>query len=175
MSVFKNTYSRALSLLAPSGYLMRSDVFNIPYPGTLLKSGTGTASTSTKLIDSATDFEKLEVQPGDIVWQTTSVPGTFTVALVTNVEDENTINVNRSIFVSATDGYSIFRASNMYFGSPIGCNLYFPSSGTAKVTTIAGEDTIINIPSGGYLLPTKVTRLCRVGTTYTTENITALW
>jgi hypothetical protein len=143
MSVFKTTFSRALRIIP-------SDNANIPYPTVILE-GTNASSGGT-LVDTAVDFIKSNVKPGDIV-VLNDESGTATVI---SISDENTLKINADIFSVEDLPYTIYQSSPQTgLGNP-GCYLYINETGAATVITIGGDEVDFKDLQAGTILPVQV-------------------
>ena len=174
MSLLKTTFTRALSLV-PGTVLMKSDTVNIPTAGSLIRSATVTSFAANKLIDTNANFlstgtNPLNVNIGDIIWNTTSASGG--VAVVTGVDSATQLSIS-SFIIGALDSYRIYNASDYSFGPVQGCNLYFGTGGTVRVITMSGDDVTFTVIAG-QVLPVQVIRLMS-STTNITSGIVALW
>lgn len=147
-----------------------SDNANIPTPSPIVSSA-ATATTTSKLVDSAKDFEALRVFPGDIVYNTTD----GTAATVVQVDSATTLSLNADIMASA-ESYVIYTASSQKTYAPAGngCLLYTgDADGNLKCKTAAGQDvTFVGLKAGSFL-PVQVVKVYATDTTLT--NIVAIW
>jgi hypothetical protein len=157
MAYQKLQVSRALQVI-------KSDDANIPFPN-VVEEGTSTSVVANQLVDSAAAFVTLNVQVGDVIYNTT----TSTAATVARVVDNNTIVLNADIFTSAGDAYKIY-AQNI---KAEGCVLYIGTGGNVRVLTHGGDDvTFVNL-LGGTFVPVQTIKVFASGTTCT--GIIALW
>lgn len=152
----------------------KSDNTDIPNTGLNGVTGTTTAGSATHLIDAGrtgTDignlatlnFLKAGIQIGMIIVNTTD--GTQTT--VKQVVNGTTILVAQNIFATTAKAYAI------YGGTQDGAVLYIGTTGTLKVTTVAGDDvTFTGIVSGSFF-PVQVRKVWSTGTS--ASNIIALW
>jgi len=152
----------------------KSDNTDIPNTGLNGVTGTTTAGSATQLIDAGrtgTDignlatlnFLKAGIQIGMIIVNTTD--GTQTT--VKQVVNGTTILVAQNIFATTAKAYAI------YGGTQDGAVLYIGTTGTLKVTTVAGDDvTFTGIVSGSFF-PVQVRKVWSTGTS--ASNIIALW
>lgn len=140
MSVFKSEFTRALKTI-PSANC------NIPSPNVIVSSLTTNAVTY-QLIDSAVDFITLNVQAGDVVYNTSASQA----ATVVGVIDANTIELNADI-MGLGDNYTIYQASSQTGLGNTGCCLYFQEEDASiEVTTLGQENVLINKTTKGVLL-----------------------
>jgi hypothetical protein len=147
MSVFKTTFSRALTVIS-------SENANIPYP-TVIVSGTVTDVDTDKLVDDTVDFIALNVKEGDIIYNTTG----SLAATVVSVDSGIQLTLNADIFTSTNEEYIIYQASPQTgLGNP-GCFLYIQSSGNYEVVTIGGDKITFKVLVSGTVLPVQVIKL----------------
>jgi hypothetical protein len=140
-----------------------SDNTDIPDIGTAGPTGTTTTGSATQLIDAAASFLTSGVKLNMIVVNTTD----GTQAVVTGIEDDNTLNVSANIFSSTGKAYAI------YGGEQEGAVLYIGTAGNLKVTTVAGDEvTFVGINTGAFF-PVHVKKVWATGTS--ASNILALW
>jgi uncharacterized phage protein gp47/JayE len=103
------TYYNALVKVTPNpdGVLGTVGIYTIPNDETivndLISSGTNTSTTANKLVDSGADFVTDEVAVGDAVTNTAD----NTTALVTAVDDLNTLALDTDIFTSSPVAYEV--------------------------------------------------------------------
>ena len=147
-----------------------SDNANIPAPSPIVSSA-ATGTTADKLVDSAKDFNALNVFAGDIVYNTTD----GTAATVVQVDSATTLSLNADIMASA-EAYVIYTASSRK--TPViagnGCLLYVgDADGDLKCKTAAGEDIKFVGLKAGSFLPVQVVKVYATDTTLT--NIVAIW
>lgn len=163
MSVFKTTFSRALSAIP-------SDSNNIPYPNAI---ATGLTSNSGpfQLIDINASFKIDNVKTGDIVYNTTS----FLSATVLEVLDKNTLLLNANIF-SLAHQYTVYQASSQTGLGNQGCYLYIGNTSggnnAVTVTTISGDFVEFKGLTSGTIIPVQVIAL---NSATTASSIIALW
>ena len=140
-----------------------SDNTDIPDIGTAGPTGTTTSGSATQLIDNTATFLTNGVKLNMIVVNTTD----GTQAVVTGIEDDNTLNVSANIFSSTGKAYEI------YGGEQEGAVLFIGTAGNLKVTTVAGDEvTFIGINTGAFF-PVHVKKVWATGTS--ASNILALW
>ena len=157
MAYQKLQVSRALQVI-------NSDNVNLPYPN-IVEEGTSTSVVANQLVDSAAAFSSLNVQVGDVVYNTT----TSTAATVVRVVDNNTIVLNADIFLAAGNAYKVY-AQNI---KAEGCVLYVGTGGNLHVLTHGGDDIVFANVVGGTFLPVQILKVFASGTA--ASNIVALW
>jgi hypothetical protein len=157
MAYQKLQVSRALQVI-------NSDNVNLPYPN-IVEEGTSTSVVANQLVDSAAAFSSLNVQVGDVVYNTT----TSTAAKVVRVVDNNTIVLNADIFLAAGNAYKVY-AQNI---KAEGCVLYVGTGGNLHVLTHGGDDIVFANVVGGTFLPVQILKVFASGTA--ASNIVALW
>jgi hypothetical protein len=161
MSIFKNTFSRALRAHP-------SDNADIAYPNDI-EAGTSTTVTASRLVDSTGLFITNNVATGDVVHNDTL----GTSATVVSVVSETQLILNANIFTATAQAYVIYNMSPQTgMGNP-GCFLYVGGTGNVSVITIGGDQVTFNGVPAGTTLPIQVRRLRSTGTTATLVN--ALW
>ena len=94
MSVFKTTFSRALSVIP-------TDNANVPYPA-LISSGTNTSAVTNQLVNTSGNFINLNVKTGDIVYNTTD----GSAATVVSVTSATVIVLNANIFAASGKAFT---------------------------------------------------------------------
>ena len=143
-----------------------SDTIDIPNPANQVISGTTTATTADKLVDSGATFAASGVKIGDIIYNTTDT----TIATVTAVDSATTLSVSANIFASG-EAYELYTQSSE---SPSnGCVLYVGVAGDVKVKMAGGNDVVFKGATAGSFLPINVLQVFATGTTAT--DIVALW
>ena len=158
---------------------MSSDSVNIPFAGSAYKSGAINTVIINKLSDSGANFlstgaNALNVQVGDIVWNTSSVAsGDQRVAVVTNIDSATVLSLSVNIILVSSTTYRLFRANEFMNGTTIPCYLLLGNGGTVRVLTAGGDDVTFYNTTANSLLPVQVVRLFKTGTTLT--SATALW
>lgn len=151
-----------------------SDNTDIPNTGLDGVTGTTTTGSATQLIDAGRtgsdignlatlSFLKAGIQMGMIIVNTTD--GTQTT--VKQVVNGTTILVAQNIFATTGKAYAI------YGGTQDGAVLYIGTTGTLKVTTVAGDDVTFTGVLSGSFFPVQVRKVWSTGTT--ASNIIALW
>ena len=152
----------------------RSDNTDIPNTGLDGVSGTTTTGSATQLIDASrtgTDignlvtlnFLEAGVQMGMIIVNTTD--GTQTT--VKQVVNATTLDVDQNIFTTTGKAYEIYGSNQE------GAVLYIGTTGTLRVTTVAGDDVTFQGVNTGTFFPVHIKKVWLTGTTAT--NIIALW
>lgn len=160
MSVFKTTFSRALPVI-------KSDNNNIPSPQAILTSK-NTSLVASNLVDNTVDFITLNVQTGDVVYNTTA----GTSATVYKVVSATQLQLNATIFSATGDSYTIYQESPQTGQGNQGCYLYVGGAGTLNVITIGGDSLLISGITAGSVLPIQVTTVKAGGTA---TLVIALW
>jgi hypothetical protein len=157
MSVFKTTFSRALTVIP-------SEDANIPYP-TVIVSGTSGEVGPNKLVDDTVDFIALNVKEGDIIYNTTS----SLAATVVSVDSDIQLTLNANIFIVIGQEYIVYQASPQTgLGNP-GCFLYINKEADYQVVTIGGDVILFDGVPNGTVLPVQVIKLI------SGDNCIALW
>ena len=136
---------------------------DVPFPA-LTTSGTNTANSGSQFEDGTKDFQALNVQTGDIVYNTT----TSLAATVIRLVNSYTILLSDNIFSGTGQSYKIYAG-----GNNDGCVLYVGSSGDLRVTTVGGDVVSLVGISGGQFIPVHITKVWFSGTS--AGNIIALW
>lgn len=162
MSVFKNTFSRALVPLF-------SNTIDIPTPQSLNISSTNTTATAGKLIDSTQGFITKNVYVGDIVYNTSLQA----LATVLSIDSQTQLTLSSDIFSGTGNAYQLYSMSAQAGIGNEGCYLYVGSAGNVAITTVGGDVVTFNNVPTGSILPIQVRRLMSTGTTAT--NLMALW
>jgi hypothetical protein len=163
MSVFKTTFSRALSVI-------RTNDANIPFPAPN-SIGTNTSVSGFLLIDSAATFVTDGVKTGDIVYNTTDT----LAATVVSVIDETSLILNAGIFLFTDKAYTIYQASSQTTIGNAGCFLYIGTAGNVRVTTIGNDVITFFGVLAGTVLPVQVIKVWAVSSGTSANNIIALW
>jgi len=161
MSVFKNSFSRALSVV-------KSDNANIPYPNPII-SGQNTGVNTGYLTDDTANFVSDNVKPGDIVYMLDGTPAAATVLEVIN---QNNILLNADIFTSSGVSYIVYQNSSQTTNGNDGCCLFVGEAGTLTVSTIGGDVVTFSNISSGTILNVQVNK---VYSSSTANSIVALW
>ena len=163
MSVFKTTFSRALTVI-------RSDNSNIPFPQEI-ETGSSTAVVSFSLEDSTALFITNNVKTGDIVYNTADgLSATFV-----SVDTETTLTLNANIFTFTGKAYVIYAASSQTTIGNAGCFLYVGVGGNIKVTTIGGDVILFYGAAAGTVLPVQVIKVWSPASGTTAVQLVALW
>lgn len=141
--------------------IYKSDNANIPFANVVV-AGTSSASALNELEDDDFNFIALNVQVGDVVYNTT----TGTAATVTGVT--NTIlTLNANLFSSADD-YIVYAQNNKE-----ACVLYIGTGGNLRVLTASGQDVLFTGLLAGTFFPVQVLKVFSTNTT--AGNLVALW
>lgn len=142
-----------------------SDYCEIPFPAVTVSS-TNTSTFTNQLIDSSVDFIALNVQTGDIVYNTTASTG----ATVVKVISSDTIEINADIFLSSGDTYKIYAGGNNE-----GCVLYVGSGGIGtflNVETVGGDIISFANIADSTFIPVQV---LKVFSSSSVGKVVALW
>lgn len=161
MSVFKTTFSRALSVIP-------SDNVVIPTPY-LIHAGANTGVATNKLITITGDFVFDNIKAGDVVYNISS----STAATVVAVDSQTQLTLNANIFTTGGQTFRVYQQSSQTGLGNTGAFLYVGGAGNVAVTTIGGDDVTFNAVPIGTVLPVQVLKLKSSGTTATLVN--ALW
>ena len=155
MASQKLQVERALSVIP-------SDTIGIPEVSTRVSTGTTTATTANKLVDSAALFiTGQKVSIGDIIYNTTD----STIATVEAIDSETTLSVSANI-MATTEGYSIYHKETN------GGVLYVGATGDLHVLT-AGNDEITYKSVAVGFFPVNIKKVYATGTSAT--EIIANW
>lgn len=138
-----------------------SDTAIIPNTSLVSDSGTTTATTANKLVQTGQNFTTT-VRVGDVVYNTTDT----TAATVNAVDSDTTLSLSEDIMESG-DSYAIYR------GAPGACVLYVGNLGDVKVKTSGGNIVTFQNLSNGQFIPVQVSQVFATGTTAT--GLIALW
>lgn len=163
MSVFKTTFSRALTVIP-------TDNANVPYPA-LISSGTNTSAVANQLVNTTGNFINLNVKTGDIVYNTTD----GSAATVVSVTSATVIVLNADIFAASGKVYTIYQASPQTSNGNPGCFLYVGGAGNVRVTTIGQDIVTFTAVPVGTVLPVQVVKIHGSGSGTTATLINALW
>ena len=139
-----------------------SDSTPLPNPEFIMTTGTTTATTATKLVDSAASFTT-SVEVGNIVVNTTD----NTMTNITAIDSDTTLSVDDDIFTSG-ETYTIYKQAETG-----GAILYVGGSGNIKLTTSSGSILTFNGLNAGTFVPVQTIKVFSTGTDAT--NIIALW
>jgi len=156
MATQKLQVGRAISVIP-------SNNCDVPFPA-LTASGQNTAFSGSDFSDGTKDFQVLNVQAGDIVYNTDLSLSATVIRLVNSF----TVELNSPIFSGTSEEYQIYKG-----GNNDGCVLYVGSSGDLRVTTIGGDVVSLVGVSGGQFIPVHITKVWFSGTS--ASNIVALW
>ena len=163
MSVFKTTFSRALTVFP-------SDNAFIPNPALFVRLSFTTDGNPFVLIDDNADFLTQKVYPGDVVFNDNNA----TYATVVSVDSSTQLTLNADITPAADFDYVIYGMSpQANIGNP-GCSIYVGGTGgDVAVITIGGDSvTFIAVPTG-TILPVQVRQIPVTGSS--PSNLIALW
>ena len=139
-----------------------SDSTPIPNPEFIMTTGTTTATTASKLVDSAATFTT-SVEVGNIVVNTTD----NTMTNITAIDSDTTLSVDDDIFTSG-ETYTVYKQPDTG-----GAILYVGGTGNIKLTTSSGSILTFNGLNAGTFVPVQTIKVFNTGTTAT--NILALW
>lgn len=134
---------------------------NVPFPA-VSASGANTSVVANQLVDSTKDFVALNVQTGDIVYNTTS----DLAATVVRVISSTVLELNADIFTTSPNSYTVYAG-----GNNDGCVLYVGAAGDLTVTTIGGDTVTFVGVLAGQFIPVKVLKVAAS----TADDILALW
>jgi hypothetical protein len=141
-----------------------SDDVNIPFPQ-VSTSGAATSGTLGNILEDTTaDFIQGQINPGDIIYNTTALAADIVVGIVSPTEIE--VAGFGGGFLSGND-YIIYAGNNHQ-----GCVLYIGGAGNLEVETVGGDIVTFNGVQTGQFIPVNVMKV-RVATSAT--NILALW
>lgn len=141
----------------------KSDNANIPFPA-IVAQGVNNTVIANELEDTDVNFIALNVQVGDVVYNTTD----GTAATVTQVIDATRLLLNADIFTAVAKSYIVYANNNKE-----GCVLYIGTGGNLRVLTAGGQDVTFTNLLGGTFLPVQVLKV--FSTSSTAANIIALW
>jgi hypothetical protein len=146
------------------------DAYNIPNISSVLASGTTTSATANKLVDTNADFvNRYPSVVGSVVFNTTD----NTFALVTAVDDANTLSLDADIMASG-ESYSLHPQEEN------GCVLYVSDgAGTGNsmnvtVITCGGDEVLFEYVNSGSFLPIQVLAVKATGTS-AAASVVAIW
>jgi hypothetical protein len=157
MSITKIRSSRCVKVIP-------SDTIGIPSLSSEVVSGTTTATTAGKLVDSSESFILLGVKIGDVIYNTTD----STVTKVTAVDSDTILSVESDIFAT-TENYKIFGQESTGSVFLIGA----PGTGVVRVLTAGNDDVTIDGMTSGQLVPIEIKKVFATGTTVL--SVYALW
>lgn len=141
----------------------KSDDANIPIPAIVVQ-GVNNNVILNELEDTDVDFIALNVQVGDVVYNTTD----GTAATVTQVIDATRLLLNADIFTAVAKSYIVYTYNNKE-----ACVLYIGTGGNLRVLTASGQDVTFANVLGGTFFPVQVLKVFSTGTS--AANIVALW
>ena len=139
-----------------------SDSTPLPNPEFIMTTGTTTATTASKLVDSAATFTT-SVEVGNIVVNTTD----NTMTNITAIDSDTTLSVDDDIFTSG-ETYTVYKQAETG-----GAILYVGGTGNIKLTTSSGSILTFNGLNAGTFVPVQTIKVFNTGTTAT--DILALW
>lgn len=148
--------SRALSVIP-------SDNAEIPYPQ-VVKSGTNTSTSSSKLICSTGQFITNNVQPNDIVYNTTD----GSAATVQSVDSETQLTLNANIFAATSKAFIVYTG-----GLNKGCLVQTGGAGAMSIKTSGNDEVVISGCVAGQYHPVHIIQVKETDTVATL--ITAFW
>jgi|TARA_R110000751_G_scaffold134837_2_gene237394 hypothetical protein len=140
-----------------------SDTVDIPNVSAAAASGTTTSATASKLTDTGGDFVNQGIRVGDIVYA-----GTI-AATVTAIDSATVLSTSATI--TTATAYTIYAQADTPSN---GCCIYCGGTGNVSITTMAGDEVILEgIPTGLFI---PINGIKRVNSTGTTQSaIIALW
>lgn len=136
--------------------VIHSDTINIPDVGNVVISSQTTATTASKLVDSAADFTANGVEVGDIIYNTTD----STTATVTAIDSATTLSISADI-MATTEDYVIYKDTSK------GYLLYVGVAGDVRVQTSGGDTVTFIGMQAGQFVPVHVVRVLATSTTAT--------
>ena len=140
-----------------------SDNANIPFPAVVAQ-GVNNNVITNELEDTDVNFNALNVQVGDVVYNTTD----GTAATVNQVIDDTRLLLNADIFTAAAKSYIVYANNNKE-----ACVLYVGTGGNLRVVTAGGQTVTFASVLGGTFFPVQVLKVFSTGTS--AANIVALW
>jgi hypothetical protein len=139
-----------------------SNDVNIPFPQ-ISTFGTTTAGTSGAILeDTNADFIQGQINPGDIIYNTSVGIADIVVGIISPTE----IETANGTFAPGDD-YVIYAGNNHQ-----GCVLYIGGSGDLEVQTVGGDNVTFVGVTAGQFIPVNV---MKVLTGTSASNIIALW
>jgi hypothetical protein len=135
----------------------------IPFPALTVTSA-NTSVSANQLVDTAVNFTSLNVQPGDIIYNNTSLLST----IVVSVASATVLNIQDNIFTGAPESYSLYQG----VGNE-GCVLYVGIGGNLRILTVGGDDVTLEGVNAGQFIPVQVLKVFSTGTL--ADKIVALW
>jgi hypothetical protein len=154
MAYLKLQGSRALNVIP-------SDTIGIPKVNQLDASGTTTATSASKLVDSTALFTKSVSVGGIVVNNTNSA-----IATIVSVDSDAELTLSSNI-ISTDQLYSTYGAQEQG-----GCALHISTGGTIKMETPGGDIISLTATSGSFL-PIQAVKVFATGTSAT--GIVAIW
>jgi hypothetical protein len=154
MAYLKLQGSRALNVIP-------SDTIGIPKVNQLDSVGTTTATSASKLVDSAALFTK-SVSVGGVVVNSTN----GSIATIISVDSDTELTLSSDI-ISTGQLYAIYRTQEQG-----GCALHISTGGTVKLETPGGDVINLTATSGSFL-PIQAVKVFATGTSAT--GIVAIW
>jgi hypothetical protein len=154
MAYLKLQGSRALNVIP-------SDTIGIPKVNQLDSVGTTTATSASKLVDSAALFTK-SVSVGGVVVNSTN----GSIATIISVDSDTELTLSSDI-ISTGQLYAIYGAQEQG-----GCALHISTGGTVKLETPGGDVINLTATSGSFL-PIQAVKVFATGTSAT--GIVAIW
>jgi hypothetical protein len=154
MAYLKLQGSRALNVIP-------SDTIGIPKVNQLDSVGTTTATSASKLVDSAALFTK-SVSVGGVVVNSTN----GSIATIVSVDSDTQLTLSSNI-ISTGQLYAIYRAQEQG-----GCALHISTGGTVRLETPGGDVINLTATSGSFL-PIQAVKVFATGTSAT--GIVAIW
>jgi hypothetical protein len=140
-----------------------SDDVNIPFPQ-ISTSGAATGGSLNYLEDSGADFIQGQINPGDIIYNTS----TSVADIVVGINSPTQLEVSGyGIGFAPGDDYIIYAGNNHQ-----GCVLYIGGAGDLEVETVGGDIVTFVGVQAGQFIPVNV---MKVTVATTASNILALW
>jgi hypothetical protein len=142
-----------------------SDEYDIPFCA-VAKSGTTDSFGSDQLVDTSSDFFKLGIKVGMMVWNISAQVS----AIVTGV-NLNALDIDSDIFTSSGQQYRIFSQPN-----PGALIISSTKDKSIRVTTLGGDTVVFNNVPINEFIPVLISRVWQSGTTADPPtSIIALW
>jgi hypothetical protein len=145
-----------------------SDTIPIPNIATRFVSGSATATTSGKLVDSTKNFITLGVKVGNIIYNTTD----NTAATVTAVDSATTLSVSANVFASG-EVYSIFAEEEKNGVTFLLGGHGADPHGSVRVLTAGEDDVVISGLTHGTYVPIQIKKIFSTSTDI--DSAYALW
>lgn len=158
MSNINNTFKRGLRLYGAGNV-------NIPYPQ-VIASGINTAGVD-RIRDTNVDFIALNVQPGDVVYNTTG----SAVSTVVRVVSNNELLLEGSTFPSTGQSYTLYQQSSQSTIGNQGCVFMLGDDDTVTVETVGGDVIQLPLLKAGTVVPIQIKKLLVA----TVDSHIALW